>query len=545
MPNLGLPTLASARSLGLAERRKGQDVARNPGLSLGGWAAGVRYRLDHHRRAAAAANADPVRPLPLGRLQRREPGRRLPVKLARPVVCLASALAVVLSVVPAKAGTLSRVGANKKICQLTGEDDWFTGKPTNARTQSRYGLFGVDLGFPVESDSGVLYFLFGDARPNGHLPGSIPTVPPDDAMGQTSRRTAPNEKACLDLTLVGSGGGVSFGHPTVTPAIQQGSFNVPTGGFFVGDRFYAFFWTDHCLWPDPFGPNSTTPLELPTPPSGGPCPEMSDSNSLGTNVLAYAKSSKPLSFTQVATPMPNGFVYVTAAISAPRMRGVDYRLGYVPPVYVFGVARYRQSIPYLAMAPQKTFGDVTTWSYYGGSGVSGPVWLTYTQWQSGRVGSQWSPPVGAELYADSPNAYSPSGDEHCVGEHSANYIGALKSWLLLYTCGPWQVEARTAPYPWGPWSAPTVLLSAVENPGLYCTLFWNKAGAGGCPGLTSQQSPAFSFGAFYAPFVMTRFTQAKTPLPRELGLEATIYWLLSTWDPYQVTVMRTTLHLTP
>ncbi|HXQ14215.1 MAG TPA: DUF4185 domain-containing protein [Caulobacteraceae bacterium] len=463
----------------------------------------------------------------------------------RTIAGLAAVFAVALLVVPAEASTLSRLGANKKVCQLTGEADWLTGKPTNARTQSRYGLFGVDLGFPVESDSGVLYFLFGDTRPNGHPPGSVPTWPPDDAMGQTSRTAAPDEKTCLDLTLVGSGR-TSFGHPTVTPAIQQGSFNVPTGGYFVGDRFYAFFLTDHCWRPDPFGPNPTTPLALPTAPPGGHCPETPDNNSLGASVLAHAKSSNPLAFTQVATPMPNGFVYVTAAISAPRMRGVDYRrLGYVPPIYVFGIARYRQSIPYLARAPQKTFGDVTTWSYYGGSNTSGPVWLTYAQWQSGRVGSEWSPPAGAELYADSPNAYSPSMDEHCVGEHSANYIGALQSWLLLYTCGPHQVEARTAPYPWGPWSPPTVLLSAEENPGLYCTLFWNKAGAGGCPGLVSQQGPLFSFGAFYAPFVMTRFTQTEAPPSGELGRQATIYWLLSTWDPYQVTVMRTRLNLAP
>jgi hypothetical protein len=478
-----------------------------------------------------------------GPRERRELGRRLPTILARPAACLATALAVALFAAPANAATLSRIGANHKVCQLTGEDDWFTGKPTNARTLSRDGLFGVDLGFPVESDSGALYLLFGDATPNGHPPGSIPTVPPDDAMGQTSRTTAPDENTCLDLTLVRSGSG--FGHPTVTPAIHQGSFNVPSGGIFVGERLYAFFWTDHCVRPDPFGPNSTTPLVLPTPPPGAHCPETSDSNSLGDSVLADAKPSNRLAFVQAPSKMPNGFVYVTAAISAPRMRGVDYRPGYEPPIYVFGVARYRQSIPYLAMAPQKTFGDVTSWSYYGGSNGSGPVWLTYKQWQSGRVGGQWAPPAGAELYADSPNAYSPSMDERCVGEHSANWIGALQSWLLLYTCGPRQVEARTAPYPWGPWSAPTVVLSAVENPGLYCTLFWNKPGGGGCPGLVSQQPPLLSFGAFYAPFVMTRFTEDETAPGPGRERRATIYWLLSTWDPYQVTVMRTTLKLSP
>ena len=54
------------------------------------------------------------------------------------------------------------VGASTKVCQLTGETDWVSGLPTDAKTQTRYGLQGIDLGFPVESDTGELYFLFGE-----------------------------------------------------------------------------------------------------------------------------------------------------------------------------------------------------------------------------------------------------------------------------------------------------------------------------------------------------------------------------------------------
>jgi hypothetical protein len=89
-----------------------------------------------------------------------------------------------------------------------------------------------------------------------------------------------------------------------------------------------------------------------------------------------------------------------------------------------------------------------------------------------------------------------------------------------------------------------VLLSAVSDPGLFCQLFWNKPGLG-CPGLVSQQIPALSFGYFYAPFVLGRFTQDATAPGPGQPKRATVYWLLSTWDPYQVTVMRSTLALTP
>jgi hypothetical protein len=41
-------------------------------------------------------------------------------------------------------------------------------------------------------------------------------------------------------------------------------------------------------------------------------------------------------------------------------------------------------------------------------------------------------------------------DERCIGEHSVTWNSALRTWLLLYVCGPYRVEARTAPEPWGP-----------------------------------------------------------------------------------------------
>jgi hypothetical protein len=409
---------------------------------------------------------------------------------------------------------------------------------------------GIDLGFPVESDTGALYLLFGDAVPSRHPPGSLPTVPPDDAIGATTRTAAPDAHDCLGMTLLGAARRGWLAHPVVTPPVQQGSFNVPTGGVYVGDKFYAFFWTRHCFIPNGFGPDPAIPLSLPA--ASGHCFETPANNSLGASVLAFAHDADPLAFTQVAPPigiaaapaMPNGFNYVTASMPAPRRRGVDYRLGYEPDIPVFGVARYRMSIPYLAMAPQATFGVVSTWRFFGGNGASGPIWLSYQQWQAGHVGAEWAPPPGAEIYGDSPNAFSPSHDERCVGEHSVTWNEPLGVWLLLYTCGGLQVEARTAPDPWGPWSAPTVLLSAVADPALQCSLLWGLPGSP-CPGRVSQQIPALTFGYLYAPFVLNRFTQEGRERRAGDTKDATIYWLLSTWDPYQVVVMRSTLRLGP
>ena len=171
-----------------------------------------------------------------------------------------------------------------------------------------------------------------------------------------------------------------------------------------------------------------------------------------------------------------------------------------------------------------------------------PKWITRAQWESGHDASgNWVPPAGAELYADS----TIDGiDERCIGEHSVTWNAPLRSWVLLYVCGPFRVEARTAPQPWGPWSPPTVMLSLLHDPGVVCTLIMNPLGTG-CPGLAdywpNPNATKIVGGFFYAPFVMDRFTEDTTPSggPRE----ATIYWLVSTWNPYQVVVMKSTLQL--
>src|SRR5215472_10641569 len=49
----------------------------------------------------------------------------------------------------------------QKICQVTGECDRKRNEPTSSRTDSRYGLFGADLGSSFEHN-GNLWFLFGD-----------------------------------------------------------------------------------------------------------------------------------------------------------------------------------------------------------------------------------------------------------------------------------------------------------------------------------------------------------------------------------------------
>jgi hypothetical protein len=435
----------------------------------------------------------------------------------------------------ADAATLSLVGSSTKVCQLIGDTDWATGTPgtpTAAKTKSNFGLDGVDLGFPVDSSPGPLYFLFGDALPPGHPSNSILSVPPDDALGSTTRTAPPDSTTCLDLQLITSAP-KTFAHPTVHPTIQQGTFNVPSGGVFLDNTFYAFFWTDHCVFPTALRPEPHTPLRR--PPPSATCLETPENSSVGRSVLAEATSANPVDFNWTPREgwlfrnMPSGFVYASSAMPAPAQQSA---------VPVFGVARYRASIPYLAMAPRATFADPRTWSFFAGRDEGHPIWLTRRQWESGHnEAGEWIPPPGAEIYKAEP------ADERCVGEHSVTWNAPLQVWLLLYTCLPWTVEARFAPEPWGPWSPPIIMLSAVQDSSLTCTLIQSDTG---CPGLrdywklpTGTSWP----GTFYAPFVMDRFTQDVTPPGPGQPKRATIYWLVSTWNPYVVVVMQSTLEL--
>lgn len=466
--------------------------------------------------------------------------------MSRKLAVLAAVIAApAIGSAAADAATLSRTGQSMKVCQLIGQDDWVSGQPTAAQTISKFGLVGVDLGFPVDSGKGPLYFLFGDAMPSGHPLKPLNTVPPDDAFGWTDRLgpNPPNETTCLDLKLATSAP-QKFSHPTVHPLIQQGTFNVPTGGVYLDDRLYAFFWTDHCPGDlRPLIPDPPSPLALPQAIAG--CPETSNSNSIGRSVLGEATPADPTDFRRPVHPghpaplkeMPSGFVYVSASEKPvdmpPGLTAQDLPHGGIA---VFGAPRYRASIPYLAIAPRDTFSDPDTWFFMFGREGGNITWARRGKWESGRnTQLQWEPPDGAEIFEGVPVR------ERCVGEHSVTWNAPLQVWLLLYNCGPLTrtIEARFAPEPWGPWSEPTTILSAAD-PDVVCTLIMDDHFCNG----TRRDSwgSANVPGILYAPFVMNRFTKDETPAGGQ-PKRATIYWLLSTFNPYAVTVMKTKLEL--
>jgi hypothetical protein len=432
---------------------------------------------------------------------------------------------------------ITRVGTSDKICQLTGDTDWETGRPTPARTLTNFGLDAADLGYPVEH-AGKLILLFGDSWPPPHPPGSVAEVPPDDAVGVIVRHEPPTSDKCLEMQVNRKPGAAKIFEPAtiVGPTkIKQGFFNVPSGGVSADGALFGFFWTDHCVDSNDLGPSPDAPLARPM--ASQKCPETDGLNSIGRNVMA--RSDDDGRTFRGVVPMPMGFVYVTAvnsqlAVALPE----DQRSG----VFIFGVPRYRASVPYLAQAPIASLADPATWRFFVGRGENGqPRWVSHPEWARGGAPegprpAAWRPPGEAEIFVPVLEG------GRCIGEFSVTWNPALRQWLMLYQC-PGGVLARVAPAPWGPWSPPTAILGPGDKLG--CRLLMVPDGCGNRRDFwpTKRRGGKFVGGGTYAPYILNRYTTAAdTEGP---GRSATIYWLVSTWNPYEVSVMRTTLHIGP
>jgi hypothetical protein len=128
-----------------------------------------------------------------------------------------------------------------------------------------------------------------------------------------------------------------------------------------------------------------------------------------------------------------------------------------------------------------------------------------------------------------------------MGELSVTWNRYLNEWLMLYNCSsPRGVVFRTAPEAWGPWSLPRLLFDPRVDGG-YCVFMHDAHPEKHCPPgspnpgdalITRDQGGANAYGGEYGPYVIDAFTRGD-PSGR-----TTIYFTLSTWNPYQVVLMK-------
>jgi hypothetical protein len=212
--------------------------------------------------------------------------------------------------------------------------------------------------------------------------------------------------------------------------------------------------------------------------------------------------------------LPNGrFITLTMREAPPGLIGLPDDRRYV---LVFGTGEYRRSDAYLMAVPVDSFETGEGTLYYTSTGRNGPNW-TETPW-----------------------AAAPIIDHPTIGDISFSYIEPLATWVALYDSrSPRGLTLRSAPQPWGPWSAPQVVWDPRKDAGygsfIYDPNRSDNAHLAG-PIIPADRDPFRLFGGFYAPYIIERLTRVE-------GEYVTLQYVLSTWNPYVVVRMQSTLRV--
>jgi len=174
---------------------------------------------------------------------------------------------------------------------------------------------------------------------------------------------------------------------------------------------------------------------------------------------------------------------------------------------IWGSGEYRRSTVSLAFQPLDRIEDPGSIRYYAGPG-------------------SWS---------SSESDAVPLFEEACVGELSVIWNPHLQKWLMTYNCGwPRGILFRTADQPWGPWSKSAVLFDPDADGG-YCHFMHVSWEVEQCDNVYDAGREN-EYGGEYGPYQIGRFAKATTN-------GSMVYFTMSTWNPYNVVLMRAELEV--
>jgi hypothetical protein len=136
---------------------------------------------------------------------------------------------------------------------------------------------------------------------------------------------------------------------------------------------------------------------------------------------------------------------------------------------------------------------------------------------------------------------APIVDDPVMGDMSVTWAANAALWVMTYDVHSpaAAIMLRTAPSPWGPWSAPETIFDAKKDgfgKFIHDPSITPPDGLAGPMIGKEKEDPESVRGNVYAPYVVERFTRFDAPKDR-----LTIHWLLSTWNPYTVVHMRSDL----
>lgn len=162
-------------------------------------------------------------------------------------------------------------------------------------------------------------------------------------------------------------------------------------------------------------------------------------------------------------------------------------------VYAYGTPSGRAGTVYLSRVQQTQIADTTKYQYWNGSTWVANAPSSATPLLPGKTSSFFG--------------FFSSTSYPAVSEMSVQYNPYLKKYVMLYGDSSNKIVMRTADSPQGTWSNPTTLVGA------------------------------YSLSGKYAPYIHPWSGTSNLPAAEQQYL----YWNLSTWNDYQVRLMRTDL----
>jgi len=266
--------------------------------------------------------------------------------------------------------------------------------------------------------------------------------------------------------------------PITIPAIRHLAFEVPVGGISINDVMYIAFVTGY-----------------------------SKEKIMGRSVLAVSEDDG-YTFEYLYELSQDKFLNVAMTEVAPgQIKGLP---GSTNQVLIWGAGEYRRSNPYLAAVSSEKIRDKNAIRYFAGADKSRKP--------------RWSPSESDAV---------PLFDHPHIGEFSVAWCDQLRHWLMLYNSSYVDhrgVVFRSAKLPWGPWSDMEIIFSEFDSGG-YGTFMHSPDLQETVGTKLSELKREYIWGHVYGPYMLRRYFRGD-------ARKCTIYFTMSTWNPYQTVIMR-------
>jgi hypothetical protein len=219
---------------------------------------------------------------------------------------------------------------------------------------------------------------------------------------------------------------------------------------------------------------------------------------MGRSVLVhFDEKEKKFTYLRDISERPQGkFINISARVAPDE---AEYLPGKGKRVLMWGSGKYRASHCYLSCIAASDIEKSGKTKYFAGV-------------------TKESKPLWSDKEADA----KPVVEHPVIGELSVVWCRELRLWLMTYNSRrPRGITLRYSRNPWGPWSEGIVIFHPWKDGGYRKFI---RAG------------PLFQWGGAYGPYMIEKFLKVENN-------KLTLYYLMSTWRPYVVVLMKSQLEI--